>query len=457
MKIVFVTSEITPFSKTGGLADISGSLPVALEKQGVEVLVITPKYRSCKHTDAAIGKNVNVHFIERNEYFDRDNLYGDTEGDYKDNLERFAYFSRGVLEYLKRIGFHADVIHGNDWQSSLIPVYLKAWYQEEPFFKNTKTVLTIHNIAYQGIFDGGEYHKIGIGKEFFNIECLEYYGKINLLKGGIVFSDLINTVSPTHAHEIQTPVFGYGLDGVLRRYQNKLHGILNGIDYAVWNPATDPHIKKNYTRDTIADKYVNKEDLQKRCGLAVARRIPLLGIVSRLADQKGITILVEALEEVLAEQVQFILLGTGDAPYHQMLKRVQERHKQQASINLRFDAVLAQKIYAGSDMFLMPSRYEPCGLGQMISLRYGTIPIVRKTGGLVDTIEEFDPQKLAGNGFMFNRYNKDEFLDAAKRALATYQDTERWHHLMKHAMEHDFSWEHSAGEYVKLYEQVCGQ
>lgn len=454
MKVVFVTSEIAPFSKTGGLADVSGALPIALEKLGLEILIISPKYKSCKYKDAYIGKHIKVHFVQEDDFFDRDNLYGDKFGDYDDNLDRFSFFSRAVLEYLKEKGFSPNVIHCNDWQTSLIPIYLKTLFKSEDIFKHTNTLLTIHNIAYQGIFEDSRYEKMGIGREFFNTECLEFYGKINLLKGGIVFSHGVNTVSPTHAKEIQTPEFGYGLDGVLRRYKNKLHGILNGIDYSQWDPKVNGKIKKNYSIENIEDKYVNKEDLQGCCDLKVGREIPLFGTVSRLAEQKGIEILAGALDDIVKEEAQFIFLGTGDAPYHRMLEDLKDKYPKQVSINLCFDPVLAQKIYAGCDMFLMPSKYEPCGLGQMISLRYGTIPIVRKTGGLADTIEEFDFKHLVGSGFVFLGYDKKEFMKAIRRAIGVYKEKKFWSQLIKHAMSYDFSWEHSAKEYLKLYKKL---
>jgi len=454
MKIAFVTSEIVPFSKTGGLADVGGALPLALEKLGLTVRVITPKYKSCKKEDDRIGRNINVHFIKNDAFFKRDGLYGDKYGDYKDNLDRFAYFSKAVLEYLNEINFNADIIHCNDWQSALVPLYLKLMFRGEKTLKDAKVLLSIHNVAYQGIFDVDQYDKIGIGREFFNIECMEYYGRVNLLKGGIVFSDFINTVSPTHAEEVQTPEFGYGLDGVLCRYKKKLRGILNGIDNGVWNPEVDGKIKKNYSAKSIEDKYVNKEDLQKVCGLEVNREIPLLGIVSRLADQKGIDLLVDALDGILKKGAQLVLLGTGDMRYHQMLEQVIKKSPKGASINLKFDPVLAQKIYAGCDMFLMPSRYEPCGLGQMISFKYGTIPIARKTGGLTDTVVDCDFDNLSGNGFLFLEYDERDFLGAIERALKVYREKDLWRGLVRRVMSYDFSWENSAAEYIKLYKNI---
>jgi len=456
MNIVFVTSEIVPFSKTGGLADVSGALPLALERLGANILIVTPKYKSCKTNDARIGKNIKVHFIENDAFFNRDNIYGDKHGDYKDNLARYSYFSKEVLEYLKKINFKPDVIHCNDWQSSLIPIYLKVFFRSESLFKKTSTLLTIHNIAYQGIFNAEQYPNIGIGQEFFNIECLEYYGKVNLLKGGIIFSDYVNTVSPTHAKEVRTPEFGYGLDGVLRRYEYKVCGILNGIDYDVWDPKTDPNIKKNYSSQNIDDKYENKRDLQKKCGLEIKDDTPLLGIVSRLADQKGIDILTESLGAILKEDLQFVLLGTGDEKFHRMLEDVKNKQYKNVSINLKFDAALAQQIYAGSDIFLMPSKYEPCGLGQMISLKYGTIPMARATGGLVDTIQEFDSKGATGNGFLFPGYSALECTEAIRRAVDAYRDKDIWRSLVKKAMGYDFSWDASAAEYIKLYQKLRG-
>ncbi len=462
MKILFVSSEVTPFAKTGGLADVAGSLPLALEKLGIEVKVVLPKYRIIKAAGAktTIGSGIEVFFIENQKYFDRDQLYGDKFGDYPDNLERFAYFSKACLELAKKIyasGGKPDVIHCNDWQSSLIPVYLKTLYKDDPFFQNIKTVLTIHNLSYQGLFDKSQFPKSGLGQELFGIDGLEFYGKVNVLKGGILFSDLITTVSPTYSKEIQTQEFGCGLEGVLMRRSNDLYGIINGIDYDIWNPRTDKYIAKNYTADSVEDKYINKEDLQKTGKLKVDKRIPLIGIISRLADQKGLDLISAIIGDLLKSNIQFVLLGAGDNKYHVLFEKIAKLYPRKASINLKFDAVLAQKIYSGCDMFLMPSRFEPCGLGQMICLRYGTIPIVRSTGGLKDTIQDFNEKAMSGNGFAFSEYSSSELLKTVKRALSAYKDKGLWQKLVKKAMGYDFSWESSAKEYLDLYDKALSK
>lgn len=456
MKILFVSSEAVPFAKTGGLADVAGSLPIALEKLGIDIKVVMPKYKTVKVKEdrTVIGRNLEVLFIENEKYFNRSQLYGDKFGDYPDNLERFSYFSKSCLDLLKKINFKPDIIHCNDWQSSLIPVYLKTIYKNDPFFCDIKTILTIHNLSYQGLFDKSHFPKSGLGWNLFTIEGLEFYDKVNILKGGILFSDLITTVSPTYSKEIQTKEFGHGLEGVLKERSNELYGILNGIDYDTWNPKTDKYISKKYDANDIKAKYVNKEDLQKISGLSVDRNIPLIGIISRLADQKGLDLISAIIGDLLKSKLQFIVLGTGDNKYHVLFEKIAKVYPKKTSMNLKFDAVLAQKIYAGCDIFLMPSRFEPCGLGQMICLRYGTIPVVRLTGGLKDTIEEYDAASGQGNGFVFSQYSSSELLAAIKRSLAFYKDKEAWQKLTKKAMGYDFSWDNSAKEYEKLYNKL---
>lgn len=456
MKVLFVSSEVVPFAKTGGLADVAGSLPLALEKLGLEVKIVMPKYKMVKAAGnkTVIGKSLEVLFIENEKYFGRDQLYGDRFGDYPDNLERFSYFSKACLELIKKINYKPDIIHCNDWQSSLIPVYLKTIYKDDPFFYNVKTVLTIHNLSYQGLFDKSQFPQTGLGWDLFSVNGLEFYNKVNVLKGGIVFSDLISTVSPAYSKEIQTKEFGYGLEGVLQGRSCDLYGILNGIDYDIWNPGTDRHIAKNYDANSAEDKLANKEDLQKISGLKADKNSPLIGIISRLADQKGFDLIAAIIDKLLKSKAQIIILGTGEDKYHVLLEKIAKLYPKKASINLKFDAVLAQKIYAGSDMFLMPSRFEPCGLGQLIALRYGTIPVVRLTGGLRDTIREFDTATKQGNGFTFSEYSDSELYAAINRAFGLYKNKPLWKELVKTAMGYDFSWESSAKEYAGLYRQL---
>src|SRR3989338_7182479 len=338
MKIAICASEVVPFAKTGGLADVTGALPFELEALNQEVIIIMPRYKSIQETRfhiwrlkpdvsySVIGKNIKVYFIEDDAYFNRDGLYGDKAGDYKDNLDRFSYYSRRALELLKEINFSADIIHCHDWQSALVPVYLKTLYIDNPFYQNARTIFTIHNIGYQGLFSKEEFPKLGLDWKFFNMETLEFYGKINLLKGGIVFSDIINTVSPTYAKEIQTKEFGYGMEGVLTKRKNDVFGILNGLDYSIWNPKGDKFISKNYSLENIKDKNKNKADLQDISKLPVKTDVPLFGIVSRLAEQKGFDILADAIEKICKMNLQLVILGTGDLKYHVILEDIVKKY-----------------------------------------------------------------------------------------------------------------------------------
>jgi len=456
LKILFASSEVVPFAKTGGLADVAGSLPIALAEAGVDARVIMPKYASVKvkEDEAVIGKDTKVYFVRNDEYYDRKELYGDKFGDYHDNLDRFVFFSREILERCKREGFQPDIIHCNDWQAALAPVYLNTNYKYDDFFSNTKTLLTIHNMAYQGLFPKEEYPKIGLDWILFSIDYFEFYDKVNLMKAGLVYSDAISTVSPTYAKEILTKEFGCGLEGVLKTRENVLSGILNGLDYDLWNPATDKKIFKQYSVENIEDKYANKEALQKQLGLKVDRDIPMIGLISRLADQKGLDLIAKIIDDLLNLKIQFVLLGTGDNRYHMLFEKMANIHQKNTSINLKFDATLAQKIYAASDLFLIPSRYEPCGLGQMISFKYGTVPVVRQTGGLKDSVAEFDPRTGNGNGFVFEDYRPDALFSAIKRALSLYKNKASWAGLVKKVMGLDYSWNVSAKEYIKLYNKM---
>jgi len=456
MKIALVASEIVPFAKTGGLADVAGALPLSLEYCGHEVILILPAYKCIKDagikinqiykniSGCTIGKNIKVYFIENNLYFNREGLYGDKTGDYPDNLERFAFFCRRSLDLLKEIKFPAQILHLHDWQSSLVAVYLRNLYFEQSFYKKMKCILTIHNLGYQGIFAKEEFGKLGLNEKLFDINGLEFYSQINLLKGGIIFSDFINTVSSTYAKEIQTKELGFGLDGLLRQRKDSLSGILNGLDYSVWDPDADKFIKQNFSLANIGDKAIDKQDLQKICALPADKDIPVFGVVSRLAEQKGMDILVEGLDELCKMNLQLVILGNGDLKYHRILKTAQKKYPKKISVNLRFDDPLAHKIYAGSDIFLMPSKYEPCGLGQLISLRYGTIPLVFKTGGLADTISK-------NNGFLFSDYTKEELLKTVNRAALVFKNKDKWLRLMINAMKCNFSWKVSADKYISLY------
>ncbi|RJO64696.1 MAG: glycogen synthase GlgA [Candidatus Omnitrophota bacterium] len=457
MKILFCASEVVPFAKTGGLADVAGALPLALEKEAQEVVLVMPAYKSLKSLTqpkiqkykegilrCTIGKAVKVYFIENDAYYNRDTLYGDKKGDYPDNLDRFSYYCRKTLELAKEIGFKPDIVHCHDWQSALIPVFLKTVYLKDEFFKNTKTVFTIHNIGYQGLFPKEEYPKLGLDWKYFTMDTLEFYDKINILKGGLVFSDIITTVSPTYSREIQTKEFGFGLEGILSKRRQSLFGILNGLDYSIWNPETDTFLEKDYSLGSIEDKGKNKAALQRLCGLPVKKDVPLFGIVSRLAQQKGFDILADAMEALMQLELQCVILGTGDLKYHEILEAVVKKYPKKISLYLKFDDCLAHKIYAGSDIFLMPSKYEPCGLGQLISLRYGTIPLAFKTGGLADTVTK-------ENGFVFEKYSKDALIKIIKKSIVSFQNNAQWNRLRARAMKSDFSWGESARRYVDLY------
>lgn len=456
LKVLFASSEVVPFAKTGGLADIVGSLPVALEALGVDARVIMPKYRSVKADGSRtkIGKDVKVYLVEHDDYFNRKDLYGDKYGDYADNLDRFAFFSRQVLERCIKENFKPDIIHCNDWHTALVPVYLNTIYKYDPFFENTRTLFTIHNIAYQGLFSKDDFPKMGLDWALFHIHYFEFYGNINLMKAGIVYADAVSTVSPTYAREILTKEYGCGLEGVLQAKADAVYGILNGIDYGIWNPATDTKLVKKYSVENYDDKYINKEALQKELGLKVDCDIPMIGIISRLADQKGMDILVKILNDILIMKVQFVLLGTGEHKYHVLLEKMANAHRKNTSINLKFNMVTAEKIYASSDIFLIPSRYEPCGLSQMISFKYGAIPVARRTGGLKDTIEEYDPPSRKGTGFTFEEYKPEALLGEIKKALSVYQHRSAWRELVKRVMELDYSWEVSAKEYIRLYDRI---
>lgn len=460
MKVAFCASEVVPFAKTGGLADVAGALPQALAREGQEVIVIMPGYKAAHACAGAsikpfskgvsvsrLDKNVKVYLIDNDAYFGRDALYGDKTGDYTDNLERFSYFCKRALELLKEIKFKADIIHCHDWQTGLIPVYLKTLYGQDQFFKQTHTVFTIHNIGYQGLFPKEQYPWIGIDWKYFTIDGLEYYDKINLLKGGLVFADVINTVSETYAKEIQTKEFGFGMEGLLQKRSADLFGIVNGLDYSIWNPSKDALIAKTYSAKNLEGKRADKEALQKMCKLPLSRTTPVFGIVSRLAQQKGFDILAEAIDTICKMKLQIVILGTGDQKYHDILAKMVKKYPKVICLHLKFDEALAHSIYAGSDVFLMPSKYEPCGLGQLISFAYGTVPLVYKTGGLADTVND-------SNGFVFDEYSKKALISAIKKATAAYSKAEQWKKLVLRGMKLDFSWEESAKKYIDLYEKA---
>jgi starch synthase len=456
MRIVFCASEVVPFAKTGGLADVCGALPPALEKLGHEVVIITPRYKNTKvnlpSPIVRIGENVKVYFIEHHSYFGREGLYGDQGGDYEDNLERFAFFCHAALKLLKEIHFRPDIVHCHDWHTALIPVLLKTKYAHDPFFKNTQSILTIHNLAYQGVFPKRDYPKLNVEGHLFHTQGLEFYDQINVLKGGIIFSDAVTTVSPQYAKEMQSPRLGCGLDGVLRNRSSDIYGILNGLDYKAWDPKDDPLLDHNYSAADLEGKRQSKGSLQKTFHLAMQPDTPLFGFVARLCHQKGVDLIVSAMQEMMRMGIQVVFSGYGERRYHRMLEECASQYRHRVGLFLNFDEGMAHRVYAGSDFFLMPSVFEPCGLGQMIALRYGSIPLVYRTGGLADTIRLYDPVHQAGNGFVFTQYTKDAFLRAVAEAVKVYRHPEQMDYLIAQALRVRFSWDKSAKEYVKIYQ-----
>ncbi len=486
--IFFLSSEVAPFAKTGGLADVSFSLPQAIKELGHEVRVMMPKYGfiserkfgiheiiRLREMEIPVGDKlqkgnakasfivgqkmkVQIYFLENEFYYNRDGLYVDpkTKTDYPDNDERFIFFCKGVIEVLKKLGWCPDIIHCNDWQTALVPVYLKTIYKDDPFFKKVKTVLTIHNIGYQGIFPKESFLKSGLPDEIF--PEIEHNGNFNFLKAGILYADAITTVSPTYAKEIiSDDEFGAGLSNVLRKRKKDFYGVLNGVDYSVWSPENDKFIPVPYNIQTIESKYENKKALLRYFGLPYDEDVPVVAQISRLVEQKGFDLIAEIADEMMKLDIEYVVLGTGEPRYEEMLEGLKKKYPKKVGVHIGFSEELAHLIEAGADMFLMSSRYEPCGLNQIYSLRYGTVPIVRKTGGLADTVEEFNPGTGKGTGFLFEKYSGQELLKALKKALMIYKNKKAWMKLMKNGMTKDFSWSASAKKYVELYEKLLSK
>jgi len=474
MRILFVASEGLPFSKTGGLADVVEALPKALVAQGHECAVVLPRYRETKATavvmpsltipmggarvrfpaiaDGTTLNGVRYFFVEDAEYFDRDGLYGGSTGDYPDNPERYAEFCRAAIEIAKHV-WPADVIHCQDWQTALVPVLLRTSYSDDPLVKDIPVVFSIHNMGYHGQFAREVLERVGLPPVLFHPAGIEFYGNVNLLKGGLVFSDYLTTVSRRYAQEIQTREYGYGLDGVVRARSDRLVGILNGVDYTAWNPATDKLIAANYSAKDLSGKQVCKQDLLEVFGLPhdLLER-PVIGIVSRFADQKGFDLIAEKAHELMREDLVLVVLGTGERKYEDLFKALAVAYPGRVGVKIAYDNALAHKVEAGVDMFLMPSRYEPSGLNQMYSLKYGTVPIVRATGGLDDSIEPFDVEHGTGTGFKFKEYTGEALLFAVRQAQHHYMDERIWKRIQLNGMAKDFSWKTPAAEYAKLYQ-----
>lgn len=481
LKVLYVASEAVPFIKTGGLADVAGSLPKALKKQGVDVRVVMPKYGkiaqeyldkmehiydgeftvSWRTKFLGIDKleldGVTFYFIDNQEYFYREGFYG-----YGDDAERFSFFSRAALEILPQDNFWPDVIHTNDWHTALVNVYLRLDHIGDERYEKIKTVFTIHNLKYQGVFPKDVMGDVlGLDWQYFNNGDLEYYDAVNLMKGAIIYADNVTTVSRTYAQEIQYEYFGEGLDGLLRRRAGDLHGIVNGLDTELYNPATDrfltePFMKYDST-NVVERKIDNKAALQRLLDLPVERQTPLVAMVTRLVEPKGLDLVIRILDELLEhEDMQFVLLGVGDRVYEDWFKELAWRHPTKVSSNIYFSDEMAQRIYAGASIFLMPSAYEPCGIGQLIAMRYGTIPVARATGGLVDTVIPYNKSTQEGNGFLFPDYNAHDMMYTLKKALTLFRDFNSWKALMQNAMNTDYSWARSAKEYKALYERLIG-
>ncbi|NWQ40522.1 glycogen synthase GlgA [Bacillus sp. EB106-08-02-XG196] len=474
MKVLFAVSECVPFVKTGGLADVAGALPKELKKLGTEVHVMLPNYSLISDEfkqsfqfktsiEVQLGSmnqycgifnmeldGITYHFIDNEYYFHRSSLYGQD-----DDGERFSFFSKAVLECIPHLDFIPDVIHSHDWHTAMVNFLLKFQYRHLPMYEKIKTVFTIHNLQFQGIFP---FEKISellqVDPQYFNMEQLEFYGNVNFMKGGIVLSDRVTTVSPTYKEEIQFPYFGERLDGLLRKHSDKLIGILNGIDDSVYNPRIDRDIAVSYDLDTIKGKLENKKVLQHYFGLPEKDSTPIIAMVTRLTPQKGLDLVLHVFHEMIQDDVQFILLGSGDHHFENFFNQMAQEYPDKVKVYIGFNEALAHQIYAGADLFLMPSQFEPCGLGQLIALQYGTIPIVRETGGLNDTVQSYDESSGIGNGFSFKNLNAHDLLHTVRRALDFYHQNENWSRLIQNAMTQDYSWLQSAKKYNEIYEEL---
>jgi starch synthase len=477
MHIAFVASECVPYSKTGGLADVVGALPRALASLGHQVSVYLPRYRQTKLADAetvvhsitvpfddkyrfcsvataGTSAGVKFYFVDYPSYFDREALYGTSAADYPDNAERFALFSRAVLEASKILGV-PHVFHCHDWQSALVPVMLRTLYAEDPAFREVGTVFTIHNMGYQGLFPPDILPLLMLPWDLLTMSKMEFFGQVNFLKGALVFSDFVTTVSKKYSQEIQTTEYGFGLEGVLRNRAATVTGILNGVDYDEWSPQTDKFSVAKYLPQDLSGKLKCKQDLLNAFGVTNADpKVPVIGIVSRFAAQKGFDLIAQIMDRLAREEMIMVVLGTGDKPYEDMFVRLNKQFPNKIAIKVAYDNAIAHKIEAGADMFLMPSRYEPCGLNQIYSLKYGTVPIVRATGGLDDTIEPWDARTGKGTGFKFTEYTGEALLATVKQALLAYRDQSSWQTLMRNGMGRDFSWGASAREYGKVYDRL---
>jgi starch synthase len=486
LKIFYVASEVTPFAKTSGLADVAGALPKYLKNLGHDTRVMMPNYKEInerKYTlrdvirlqgiELKIGNEsyyangksafvpdskVQVYFLDNKHFFDREGLYCDSKTgvEYKDNAERFIFFSKGCLETLKLLHWQPDIIHCNDWQTALIPLFLKSIYKEDTFFKNTKTVLSIHNVANQGNFEPSAVQKASLPDSlFYTGSPLELCGKFSFLKAGIEYADVLTTLSESYARAIQGSEYGCGLEAVIKKRKNELFGIMNGIDDELWNPEKDNFIPFQYNSRNLSGKLENKKELLKAFNLEFYEEIPLFASISYIVDREGFELIQAIIEDLMQMELQFVILSARDNKYNNLFKAIQDKHPKKFGFKLGFDNQLDHLIEAGADVFLMPSRYEPCGLNQMYSLRYGTIPIVSETCGLADTVENFDPDTaISGTGFVFKKYTPNELLKVVKKALRIYKKEDTWIKVIQNGMKKDYSWKSSAQKYVKVYQKL---
>lgn len=475
LRVLYAAAEESPFVKTGGLADVAGALPKVLKEHAVDIRVVLPLYKQIhkKYGDQMrkLGEftvrlnwreqyvgimtlefnGVTHYFIDNKYYFFRDQIYG--EGD---DGERFTYYSKVIAELPKHIDFKPNIIHTNDWHTALANVYVKEYAKYDSFYEDVKTVFTIHNLKYQGVFDPimlGD--SMDLPMTYYNEDGLKFYDSINFMKGGIIYSDAVTTVSKSYADEIKYPYFGEGLDGIIRRHENKISGIMNGIDYDVYNPEHDPHIHKNYDTGSISHKKDNKVYLQEKYGLPVNPDIPMLSMVTRLNEMKGIDLIAHILDELLQEDIQFVVLGTGDKKYEDLFYYFQDRYPEKVASRIYFNEIESHEVYAASDIFIMPSKVEPCGLSQLIALKYGTVPIVRAVGGLKDSICQYNSSTQEGNGFVFTNFNAHECLFAIKDALKLYEDKNSWNKLIKQSMKSINDWNKSSKDYIGIYKLVA--
>lgn len=482
-KIWYLSSEVSPFAKTGGLGDVTGALPKSLKAKNQEIRVIMPKYKMINERkyilrevirlkDIPVTVNgdtktvnvksaflpdskVQIYFVDIPDMFGRNGLYTDsnTGRDYQDNAQRFAFFCRSALETLKILSWRPDIIHCNDWQTAYVPIYLKTLYKDDEFFRGIKTVFTIHNFSYQGIFDMSQAASIDLNNNLTKDDGpLELNGNLNLMKGALYFTDWINTVSETYASEISSESkFGYGLEKLLQKKKDSFSGIVNGVDYGVWSPEVDRFIPFRFSGEDLRGKSQNKQALLSRVNMNFEENRPVLGMIARIVEQKGFSLLIDGLEELLQEDMQLVILGTGQEELEKQLITYQSKFPDKLSLNTAFDETLAHMVEAGSDLFLMPSSYEPCGMNQLYSLRYGTIPVVYSTGGLADTIQEIDLEKDAGNGIVFNKYTSKELTKAIKRGLRLYKKKDIWKQVQQRIMSEDHSWDLSTEKYLEVY------